>query len=356
MAQLEEPFKHPDRRGWQQRVRVNGRRLQKGGFKTKQDARDWRDVQAGIAKHSISVNELIDRYLRVYSGAQSTKDGLHWKLGKARVAFGSVKAEALTAEEIAAWRLLIPEGHRFETTQALRQAFAWAIEAGLISRSAAAKVRNPAPTRAGILPFESWAEVDAVAHELGATWGPIAVFGAGTGLRPGEWIALERSDLQLDADVPHVLVQRRMTKDGKIVAATKDGKPRQVPLRQRVIDALPPVRLHTKLLFPAAEGGHIDLHNWRHREWKPALDAAGLADRGPYALRHTYAAMYLRTPGLNTFALARRLGTSLEMIEQTYGHLAPDAGEYELRLLNERDFSSDGRIEDAEQVEAGGAE
>jgi hypothetical protein len=38
--------------------------------------------------------------------------------------------------------------------------------------------------------------------------------------------------------------------------------------------------------------------------------------------------------GVSLFALARRMGTSLEMIDKTYGHLAPDADEYELSLLD----------------------
>jgi hypothetical protein len=50
----------------------------------------------------------------------------------------------------------------------------------------------------------------------------------------------------------------------------------------------------------------------------------GKADRGRYALRHTYATMALRA-GLPTFTVARRLGSSVQMIEATYGHLAEDA-------------------------------
>ena len=37
------------------------------------------------------------------------------------------------------------------------------------------------------------------------------------------------------------------------------------------------------------------------------------------------------------FTLARRMGTSLEMIDRMYGHLAPDAEELELGILNAYD-------------------
>ena len=43
--------------------------------------------------------------------------------------------------------------------------------------------------------------------------------------------------------------------------------------------------------------------------------------RGPYHLRHTFATEALAA-GVSTFELARVMGTSLAMIDRTYGHLA----------------------------------
>ena len=69
------------------------------------------------------------------------------------------------------------------------------------------------------------------------------------------------------------------------------------------------------LLFPSPTGKHVNLHNWRRDDWNPAVRAAGLEHRTPYALRHTFA----------SFAIVRMMGTSIEQIEKTYGHLLPDA-------------------------------
>jgi integrase len=78
------------------------------------------------------------------------------------------------------------------------------------------------------------------------------------------------------------------------------------------------------LLFPAPRGGYLGLDAWRTREWYPALEAAGLDKRGPYHLRHTFATEALAA-GVTIFELARLMGTSVAMIDRTYGHLARES-------------------------------
>ena len=360
MAQLEEPFKAPGRNGWQQRVRVRGAdgrwiRRKKSGFRTKADARAWRDKMAGVAAERATLEELADRYLAVHSGADSTKKLLRWKLGKAQAAFGATAPSDLTREEVERWQITLPEGFRFETVQALKQTLRWGITAGLVPPNhLVLTIKNPQPTRREVEPFASWLAIEALAEEIDPRFSSLIIFAAGTGLRPGEWRALERRDLDLNGAVPCVLVRRRITKDGKVVDATKNGQARRVPLRPKVLAALesPPPRIDTKILFPAARGGYIDDHNWREDYWRPAMVAAGFIDeqgkpdRTPYALRHTYATWAIRA-GLPTFTLARRMGTSVQMIEQTYGHLADDTEEWELERLSAFDAEMDGRTMDA---------
>src|SRR5262245_52923859 len=90
------------------------------------------------------------------------------------------------------------------------------------------------------------------------------------------------------------------------------------------------------ILFPAAGGGRIDINNWRSREWTPALKAAGVAHRRIYDMRHTFATWSLAA-GMSIFTLARRMGTSVQVIDQTYGHLAQDADEHDRDLLDAYD-------------------
>jgi integrase len=143
------------------------------------------------------------------------------------------------------------------------------------------------------------------------------VFAVGTGLRPEEWIALERRDLDRERGVVHV---RRRFSQGPLKEGGKtSGSVRTVPLRPLVLDALDamPARIDSPLLFPAPRGGHIDLERFRHREWSPALRAAGLPHRRVNDCRHTFATWAIedeRPP----LAPCDGHGTSVREIEDTY--------------------------------------
>jgi integrase len=68
----------------------------------------------------------------------------------------------------------------------------------------------------------------------------------------------------------------------------------------------------------------------------PALAAAGIGHRRIYDMRHTFATWSLAA-GMNIFTLARRMGTSLQMIDEMYGHLAQDAEDQDRALLDAYD-------------------
>jgi integrase len=83
-----------------------------------------------------------------------------------------------------------------------------------------------------MLPFEP-PQLRAVAAALGPRHGPMVLFAATTGLRPGEWLALEWRDIDLDARVVHVRRAFRIDR----VKTPKTNTPRTVPLQRAALDA-----------------------------------------------------------------------------------------------------------------------
>lgn len=327
-------------KSWAYRYRApDGMRPQKGGFSTKGEARAalndaLRRLSVGESyrRDPPMLAELVEEYLDQHVAAEITITTLRYRLQHAVDVFGRTRIDRLTAPTVGAWRKQLPAGSAHYIHRSLRQVLAYAVRCKYLHDNPAAAVPNPRP-RQGEMKVFSWHELELVAAELRPRHRAIPIFAAGTGLRPDEWIALERRDL--DRQGRTVSVQRVYANGSLSEYPKTDRSRRRVPLRQRVLDALDamPTRLDTPLLFPGARGGYLDLHNFRERHWRAALRAAGLAYRRPYDLRHTYAT-YSIAAGVSLFALARRMGTSLEMIDMTYGHLAPDADEHELGLLD----------------------
>jgi integrase len=329
---------------WAYRYRVGGRgskRVQRGGFASEQAAAEaleraleQRRREQGLVK-SPTLAEFVEVYLAQHEGEPETTEKLRWLLQKAVRAFGETRLSELRSPAIAAWRMTIPSGHRFEATQALRQVLARAVGWGLLDvNPAKLGVENPQRRYTEKRPFDSWEELHVLGDRLGPRQGPMVLFAAATGLRPGEWLALEHRDVDREA---HVVYVRRTFRNGRIKTPKTKASVRAVPLQAialAALDELPRSDPECPLLFPSANGGYFDLHNFRNRYWRPAQKAAGITPlRRVYDLRHTFATFALRA-GISTFDLSRYMGTSLAMIDRHYGHLARDGREHAIRLLD----------------------
>jgi integrase len=217
-----------------------------GGFQSEQDAGEAleraleRLRRANGTGTTLTLAGLVDVYLAQHDAQPETIEKLRWLLAKAVGEFGDRRLGELRSQEIAAWRMTIPPGHRFEATQALRQVLARAVAWGMIDVNPAQRgVDNPQRRRTEKRPFESWAQLAAVASRLGECSGALVMLAAATGLRPGEWIALERRDIDPAARVVYV---RRAYRNGRLKCTKTEGSVRAVPLQEIALDASPDSR------------------------------------------------------------------------------------------------------------------
>jgi integrase len=314
----------------------DGVRRKQSPFASKTEAREWfaRVVAPTLRgeqpqKPDLTLSEFVTLYLDRHEAdvRPRTIATLRERLGHATKRFGDIPLSEFQrmTDEVAAWRSRQPSGVAYGRTGALRQCLAAAVRWGYIDRNPAVlagKNRQPAPRTVRVFTRD---ELALIVAELSPTYQSIPTFAAATGLRPEEWMALERRDIDRHAGVLNV---RRTVSSGEVVELGKTSRSRrQVPLSSRalaVLDALPP-RLDTPLLWTAPEGGLLDLNNWRYREWTPAVESAGVAKPARvYDLRSTFASTALAA-GLSAFELAKVMGTSVECIERSYGSLLDGA-------------------------------
>ena len=125
---------------WAYRYRLEGRdseRPQVGGFATRAEAeKALRKVvdRLGPAggRATITLAEFVDEYLEMHQADPVTIAKLRWLLKKATAVLGETRLADLSPRDVYAWRVTVPEGHRFEATQALRQVLTRAVVWGLI--------------------------------------------------------------------------------------------------------------------------------------------------------------------------------------------------------------------------------
>jgi len=158
----------------------------------------------------------------------------------------------------------------------------------------------------------------------------VAVLG-NVGLRPGEAVALQVSDVNLQTR--RISISKTITTDREgrtIIGDTPktDSGIRDVPIPPHLIPelaALTKGRAGDAPLFPTVRGQVINLHNWRDRVWRKAKEQAKMpADLTPKGLRHTAASLAIAA-GADVLVVRQMLGhaDATETLN-TYAKLWPD--------------------------------
>src|SRR6476620_6438517 len=106
-------------------------------------------------------------------------------------------------------------------------------------------------------PFESWADLEALVVAIGPRYGPMILFAAATGLRPAEWIALEKRDIDREERV--VYVRRSFTRRElkHPVSRRAERLPRHPPFPPLPMAARPEGRGHRPVAAGLRSPAHL---------------------------------------------------------------------------------------------------
>jgi integrase len=334
----------------------------------------------------LTVATMIERYLEAHEADAPTLGKLAAHGRRIVDAFGDRLAASVEPHEWATWRKTLPPGYAFDVIRSGRQFYAQAVRNRWVRSNPLVEVVNPKPRRREVQ-VPTWEAVWSIVDEMDSRYAAAPIVLAGAGLRIEEFLALEKRDLFLES---RVLQVRRVWSSGRLLELGPDGSKseaqrRNVPLRQLVVDAFEGMRprVDTAILFPAPRGGdwnrcrgcgcgfadrtpgcrtcnarvasrryysqrrktsgEVPARGWKGgylssdkflaRIWTPAVEAAGVDYFPPKDLRHLYASEMLAN-GIPTLTVARRMGTSLQRIQETYGHLIDEETDVELAAMD----------------------
>jgi integrase len=194
--------------------------------------------------------------------------------------------------------------------------------------------------------FDAYASLGRAARELGWRTELIVLLGGDAGLRLGEILALERTDLDLQKR--QICVARSTWKG--ITTLPKGGRIRYVPMTIRLAAALKVARhLRGRFVVCQDDGQALTM--------KMVQDAVKWSARranvlpGVHILRHTFCS-HLAMKGAPTRAIQELAGHKDLATTQRYMHLSPAAIEGAIRLLDQnRDTNSLGDMLETSSTE-----
>ena len=264
---------------------------------------------------------------------------------------GDVKLQKLRPEHLEAWHAKLIAGGLAARTighahRVLSSALKRALENGAVSRNVAA-IRKPPTAQATEIEILTPDQITAVLDSLkGHTLHPIASLSLATGLRRGELLALQWSDVDLDRAVLRVEHSLEETKAGLRLKApkTKRGR-RSITLPQEAIAVLRAHKIRQMqlrlelgqggaptIVFSTIEGEHLK-PNGISRSWRQTCKARRLPRVSFHALRHTHASTLIRA-GVDILTISRLGHSGAAMTLDVYGHLIEGADAAAARALD----------------------
>lgn len=310
-------------------------------------------IRLELKEHGVTVSEVVERYLE---WAKKHRDPVtvrsrESRLSTVKAKFGDEYVASLQPLDVQEWfdaqqeRLAWSDSTARATMASFAASLAWAFKWKLTPCHPLKEIELPEDGSRGLecvlSPEQEVAVIDACKFEAER-----AVLDAlrETGARPGEIMAAEAK--HYDPAIRAIVYEAKVRKGEKSHKTRHTGKARVIYLRGRTAERVrqlveeyprgPLFRIvRRKRLGPNrgvlcgwSESNLLRLI-WRLRK------RTGVETLIPYSFRHTFAVRWLRSRK-PIEALAEVLGTSIEMIQRHYGHLAHQK-DYLRRLVDEID-------------------
>lgn len=341
-------YRTAEGRRYMARPMIRGTRKAKGGFETKQEAREWIVTQRQRARTGVSlfergtVGELLtaarerstntrldrrtDRELSD-SSKQAIKQILGWWL----VRIGDVRLSDVDRRMWDRWCQLLRDGldaspgTRRRYLFQLSRAFAWGLEAGELMVNPLAGFRNPFPSSPGrhrILTRGNkdaeWEQIrDYVAQEGREELAWFIWLYLGAGMRRKEIVRVRVRDVDTEQNTVHVL-------------PSKNGKARTLDL--------PMVASEKYAVLAAGKGPDSGLiEKWPRTAWYAMLKELGITNLRPHDLRHTFGTWMLEDePDTDVREQMAILGHSTPQMTMRYARWVKGSRSERTRRLQDR--------------------
>lgn len=282
----------------------------------------------------ISFPEYAEKWFEDYASIQVKPSTLHNQKylihGSFIPFFGEVQLASITASDIQNYvSSRMKEGRSPSTVQKgltlLKTMFKWAVEWNYLKTNPAANVKAPRKERVE-MDFLTPEEIRVFLDALDEKWKPLFYTAIFTGMRLGELLALQWSDIDWNSSTIRVC---RSVWHGRFQEPKTKSSYRAIGMSPSLESTLKRYQAFTppnefNLVFCTSTGKPLDDHNLRSRVFHPTLEKAGLRRIRIHDLRHTYASLLIHQ-GENLKYVQQQLGhSSITTTVDRYGHLMPE--------------------------------
>ena len=233
--------------------------------------------------------------------------------------FGRIRIDKITVSDIEDWIELRKNVNSIKTIQnylsAMSGVFKEAIKKEDISLNKVLLVELDDHVPNEIEPFSS-KEVGILLQSATGNLKRFIAIGFYTGLRTGEIMALEKSDIDLEKG--EISVSKTIT-DGKLQSPKTKASVRKVPIFDELVPYLKNIE-ENGYIFSKKDNTHYSAFPGHYaREWEALLKTCSISYRKIYGTRHTFIVNMIRNSGMSILEIAQFAGhTTIQMIVKHY--------------------------------------